>query len=108
MVRGGTPAPDGIDLVAGGELWLHTPAMTGDIHGRLISLAADGSRPMVRVVWYKGGRLQLMQQGQVGADRPFDFHVWTAEPGGWIGILADPGAAGPAVQVRIDACTLTP
>ncbi len=108
VVRGGTPAPDGIDLVAGGELWLHTPAMTGDIRGRLISLAADGSRPMVRVVWYKGGRLQLMQQGQIPADRPFDFHVWTAEPGGWIGILVDPGAAGPAVQVRVDVCTLTP
>ena len=93
--------------MAGGELWLHTPGMTGEIRGRLLGLAA-GSSPMVRVVWYKGGRLQLMQQGQIPADRPFEFHVWTAEPGGWIGILVDPGAAGPAVQVRIDACTLTP
>ena len=107
VVRGGKAAAQCVDLAAGGELWLHTPGMTGEIRGRLLGIAA-GSSPMVRVVWYKGGRLQLMQQGQIPADRPFDFHVWTAEPGGWIGILVDPGATGPAVQVRIDACTLTP
>ena len=105
---GGVPGPDGLQLPAGGELWLHTDNMTGEIKGEISRAEPAGGAPTVRVVWYKGGRLQLMQSGQVPAGSPFAFHVWTAEPGGWIGILLDPGSAVSPAQVRVTGATLTP
>jgi hypothetical protein len=109
VVRGdGRPSAAGLELPAGAELWLHTPGMTGEIRGQLTAPRSTGSPPGVRVMWYKGGRLQILQQGIIPADRPFDFHVWTAEPGGWIGITVDPGeGVGPAL-IRVTKSTLTP
>lgn len=63
---------------------------------------------MVRVLWYKGGRLQIMQQGFIPADRPFDFHVWTAEPGGWIGVMVEPGEGASPVLMQVTQSTLVP
>lgn len=93
--------PDGLDLAEGGEVWLHTPEMLADIRGRVIGVA-EGT--MARVVWYKGGRLQLMQQGHVPPGGTFQFHAWCGEPGGWFGILLDRG--GPGARVRLTEATL--
>ncbi|MDB6165555.1 MAG: hypothetical protein JWQ83_695, partial [Lacunisphaera sp.] len=58
--------------------------------------------------WYKGGRLQIMQQGIVPDGQTFEFHAWTAEPGGWIGATVDAGDETAPVIVRIEHCTLVP
>ncbi|HKB57092.1 MAG TPA: hypothetical protein VKC51_05830, partial [Lacunisphaera sp.] len=108
VVRGGKAGPEGLELFAGGEVWLHTDGMTGEIRGQLSRVDSAGNPPTVRVVWYKGGRLQLMQQGSVQSDQPFDFHVWTAEPGGWIGIMVDRSEGPAPVLVRVTSSTLTP
>ena len=105
ILRGATPGAQGVELAPGGEMWLHTTGMTGEIRGQLIVPAGRSSTAWV--VWYKGGRLQILQNGQVAAGAPMDFHVWTAEPGGWIGVLlnADGGAG---VQVHVSSSTLIP
>ena len=109
VVRGGgQPGAAGLELRAGGELWLHTDNMAGEIRGQLSRPDTAGHPPVVRVVWYKGGRLQLMQQGTVEAGQPFAFHVWTAEPGGWIGILLDQAPVAASAQVRVTSTTLAP
>lgn len=107
VVRGGRAAEGGLELAPGGETWLHTDAMTGEVRGQ-IRLAGSGAQPYVHVVWYKGGRLQLMQHGRVAPDRPFDIHVWTAEPGGWIGVLVDRQDDASAVLVRLTSSSLSP
>ncbi len=108
IVRGGQAGDQGLELVPGGEAWLHTDAMTGEIRGQIFCPASAHSLPMVEVVWYKGGRLQLMQHGRVEPGRPFDFRVWTAEPGGWIGILVENEDRVAPVQVRVTDSTLIP
>ncbi len=109
IVRGsGNAAAGGLELPAGGELWLHTENMAGEIKGEILRAGPAGRPPLVRVVWYKGGRLQIMQQGLVPADQPFTFHVWTAEPGGWIGFLVDHEEGVAPVLVRVNSSTLAP
>jgi hypothetical protein len=105
IVRGGSAGANGVELATGGEMWLRTAGMTGEIRGRITT--PSGRSPRVWVVWYKGGRLQIMQNGQVAVDAPLDFHVWTAEPSGWVGILVEAGEGSP-VQVRVSSSTLTP
>jgi hypothetical protein len=108
IVRGGKPGLPGLELAAGGEVWLHTEGMLGEMRGHLTCPDPAGTRPMVRVVWYKGGRLQIMQQAPVPADGPFEFHVWCGEPGGWIGILLDQGEGVASAQVQVTEAKLAP
>jgi hypothetical protein len=108
VVRGGRPAAGGLELAAGGEVWLHTDGMTGELRGRVDCPDPAGGRPMVRVVWYKGGRLQITQQGLVPAEGAFEFRVWCAEPGGWFGILTDQGAGIARARVQVTGARLEP
>lgn len=108
VLRGGRAGASGLELVAGGETWLHSEAMTGEVRGRLQLAPGTTTHPRVRIVWYKGGRLELMQHGRVMPDQPFDFHVWTAEPGGWIGFVVEPEAVDGAVSIRINSVSLQP
>jgi hypothetical protein len=101
IVRGGTVGTESLELAPGGEVWFHTDGMLGEIRGQLMAIDKERALPTVRVVWYKGGRLQITRQGQIPAGRPFDFHVWCAEPGGWIGILVDPAEGTSATRVVV-------
>jgi hypothetical protein len=105
--RGGRAGPEGVELAAGGELWLHKAGMTGEIRGRLTNISSD-QQVMVRVVWYKGGRIQSLQQTWLQPGQSGDFRAWTAEPGGWIGLLVEPASGAPFVRVRVTGSTLTP
>ncbi len=107
VTRGGRMSDAGVVLPAAGELWLHTPGMSGELRGRITAPTA-GARPLVRVVWCKGGRLQIMQQGHVPENGAFDFHVWTAEPGGWIGVVVDPGQDTAPAVVRLLSASFAP
>ncbi len=104
VVRGGQSVASGLELRGGGEVWLHTDGMNGEIRGQL---ASTGAPVLARVVWYKGGRLQVLQNGWVMPNQPFDFKAWTAEPGGWFGVLLD-GGAGTAATVRVTAASVSP
>ncbi len=108
VVRNGRPAGDGLELLPGGEVWLHTANMVGEFHGRVTSPESAGRPSVARVVWHKGGRLQILQQEQLSRERPFDFRAWTAEPGGWIGVLVDGGEGLAPARVRITRSTLQP
>jgi hypothetical protein len=108
IVRGGSAGAQGLELAPGGETWLRTANMTGEIRGRIVVLPGAQRLPMVRVVWYKGGRLQLMQHGRIEPDHPFEFRVWTAEPSGWIGILVENEERVAPVQVRVTDSSLQP
>lgn len=108
VVRGGRAGAQGWELPAGGEVWLHTDGMTGEIRGKLAVLESSARPGMVRVLWYKGGRLQILQQNWLQRDRAVDFRAWTAEPGGWIGLLVDPGEGMAPAVVRLTGSTLTP
>ena len=109
VTRAGQAAPGGIELPAGGEIWWHTENMLGEVRGQVRSIGADPNVvPMVRVVWCKGGRLQLLQQGNVPPGGTFDFHAWCGEPGGWIGVLLDPGHPAVRASVRLQSSSLAP
>lgn len=107
-VRGGWATEQGLVLPPGGEIWFRTENMTGVVQGRFLCAELPGSPPFVRVLWYKGARVQIMQQGWLSRDQPLDFRVWTAEPGGWIGIMVEEGAGFAPVIARVLETTLTP
>ncbi|MEY3775718.1 MAG: hypothetical protein RLZZ129_2498, partial [Verrucomicrobiota bacterium] len=108
VVRGGRPTGAGLELSPGGEVWLQTEGMTGDLQVQVLCPDSAGQSSFVRAIWYKGGRLQIAQQGWVRPDQPRDFRVWTAEPGGWIGIMVEDGAGRSPVSLRVTGTTLTP
>lgn len=108
VVRNGSPMAGGLELSPGGEVWLHRDGMAGELSGQVTCPAGPGRPPVVRVVWYKGGRLQIIHQEWAKHGQPFDFKVWTAEPGGWFGVLVDPGKDLAPVHVRVTGTTLQP
>ncbi|AOS44959.1 hypothetical protein Verru16b_02028 [Lacunisphaera limnophila] len=108
VVRGGWATAGGLALPPGGELWLHTEGMTGEVSGQLVCADVAGTPPAVRVLWYKGGRVQILQQGWLSRDQPFAFRVWTAEPGGWIGVMVEPTAGAAPAVARVLNSTLIP
>jgi hypothetical protein len=105
-MRGGRPGGGGLGLPAGGELWLHSEGMQGEIHG-LLSLAENSPPVLARVVWYKGGRLQVLQNGWLTAGQPIALKAWTAEPGGWFGVLLE-GDPSAAATVRLTSASISP
>lgn len=107
LLRDAQVDAEGAELAPGGELWFHTQNMTGLVEGGVKNLSANTTGPMVRVVWYKGGRLQLMQNDVVPAGGSYPFRVWTAEPGGWIGVLTDRSDSA-AVKVKITSAQMQP
>lgn len=108
VVRGGWATEQGLALQPGGEVWFHKPDTTGVVRGQLTCPDVPGSPPFVRVFWYKGGRVHILQQGWLSREKPFEFQAWTAEPGGWIGITVEPGAGRAPAVVRLMSSTLTP
>jgi hypothetical protein len=95
-------------LAAGGELWLHAPGRVAVVEGRVQTTSSSPHAAMMRVVWYKHGRLQILQQGPVPREEPGVFRAWAAEPGGWIGVLLDPAAEGVAATVELTEARLVP
>jgi hypothetical protein len=82
--------------------------MSGEIRGRVVAAAAAGRPTLVRTLWYKGGRLQILEYLWVSHDKPADFHVWTAEPGGWLGLVVEHGDGAAPVMVRVNSSTVAP
>jgi hypothetical protein len=104
VARGATLEGGNIILDQGGELWLKPKRPISELHGQ-ISLTAppeQSGAPVARVVWYRGGRMEvLMQSGINPPDRPLSFRCWPAEDDGWYGILIDPTYNPHGLKVEI-------
>lgn len=103
-LRSGRVTPAGIELQAGGEFWLRANGRLSELSGEVFMAenAHGSSLPIIRVVWYKGGRLEVIQQETLASPTAkFHFRAWSAEPDGWFGIMADPVAGMIPATVRI-------
>ena len=60
--------------------------------------------PVVRLVWCKGARIELLAQNNIRPqDRQLELRAWSAEPEGWFGVLVDPIPGTPPALVSIDS-----
>jgi len=106
VVRGGSLSPTGnLRLFPGDELWLHTDEPINEILGK-VSLTASRSEsgsPVVRIIWYRSGRLQFLQQRSFDkSDDTMNFNMWPADAQGWYGILLDHNHSPHGLDVFID------
>jgi hypothetical protein len=100
-VRGGEPGAAGLQLSPGGEAWFPAEGIAGAVQGRMRMAPGTGRPPFVRVLWCKGGRLQILQQAWLQRGQEYAFRAWAAEPGGWIGVVVSPGDGQAPVEVRL-------
>ncbi len=98
----GEPSSEGLLLRPGGEIWLRVQGgLSLDFALRLAGRLQPPALPVVRVLYYKGGRLDVLTQDAIRAENPVQFHAWSAEGGGWIGLLLDPSGSVPALRVKV-------
>ncbi len=106
FLRGGRVTADGYELEPGGQIWLKANQPVKALNGRISvpDRVPEGTiMPLVRVLWYKGGRVQIASQQRLNPDdRTSYFHSWSAGPEGWIGILMDPLPDVAPVTVRVE------
>lgn len=112
FLRGGHVENGRYILEPGGQIWLKANHPLQALDG-LISVAkdapAEANMPLVRTLWYKGGRVQIAWQDRLDPQsRVHRFHTWSAGPEGWIGILVDPLPGVASVEVRIEHVALVP
>ncbi len=92
----------------GGEVWLrHDDATSGapELRGTVeaVGPADRPEMPIVRVVWSKGGRLEILHQQGLPLDtRRLEVKAWPAEPGGWFGFLFDASATRQEAALRLE------
>jgi len=108
FMRKGQVTEQGIELFAGGEIWLKARDFVTEFSGRA-EVIRDWDPtyiPFVRGMWYRGGRLEVYTQMLVReGDRATDFNAWCSEPGGWLIIAVDPLLKDSSVRVRVHKVT---
>jgi len=109
FMRNGRMTAGGIELSAGGEIWLKVRGMVSEFAGvaKAVVTVKPGERlPQVRGIWYRGGRLEVYTDKLVSeSDGTADFHAWCAEPDGWLVVSVDPSFTVPAVRVQVQKVT---
>lgn len=112
FLRGGRVTEDGYLLEPGGQIWLKANHPLKALNGQVSvpdSIPENLAMPLVRGLWYKGGRVQIAWQDRLNPEaREQHFHSWSAGPEGWIGILMDPLPGVAPVLVRIDEVVEVP
>lgn len=97
----GTDA-NGFVLSPGGEVWLRLrggfPAIT--LTAQAAGPLNPAAQPVLRVFYYKGGRLEVLSQEAVHSAEPINLRAWSAEADGWIGVLLDPSEVVPSLRLR--------
>lgn len=89
-------------LPPGGELWIRLPGILSRIE--VVAEATDseaGTAPRLRVVYYKGGRLEFFNPVFEPAANRATYPAWSCESDGWLAILADPHRANAPFRVSI-------
>lgn len=102
--RGGETVEHGITLPPGGQVWIRLTDFFAEIQGTATANTANATPidPVVRVVYYKGGRLDIQGQFPVRSQDPVSFKAWSPESDGWLGILTEPTLQVPSVTIKID------
>ncbi len=105
-MRGGRISESNIiELYTGDEIWFKPASPVQEFVGKatLIASDLDTGHPIVRVVWYRGGRLEVMHQDSFKSpDGVMSFRAWPPEDDGWFGILVDGNPAGDPLRIEID------
>lgn len=104
--RGGHAGSDGFVLPPGGELWIKLSGHYRAIRGTaaIRAEATAGAKPIVRVMYVKGPKLEVMDQLVIDSpEREFSFRGWSAESDGWLAVLVDPSDTAPPVSIRLSA-----
>ena len=91
-------------MPGGGEIWVRLQGLYPEmkISAKLLGHQKEAA-PKVQVVFYKGGRLERFAPSVDRAAGIVHFNAWSAENGGWLGILAEPQLTIPPMTVRIDS-----
>jgi len=105
MVRNCWFAGGRVVLPPGGEIWIKLSGLYSSLEvsfARTTGLR-EPADPVLRMVYYKGGRVEVLHNLAVPIDAPAKASAWSPETDGWLGLLAVPGGATEAVAVRIEA-----
>jgi len=103
-LRDGHAGSSGFELSPGGEIWIRLSGLYKEIAGIASvptgpALLAD---PVVRVLFYKGSRLDVLTQSAIrDPDRQFEFNAWSPEPDGWLVIMLEPNTSVPPVRIKL-------
>jgi len=102
--RGGKVEPEGLRLNPGDQIWLKVNEPLSALDGVLqVDGETDKEMPLVRILWYKAGRVQMAWQGTMATNqRTHHFHAWSAGTNGWIGLMVDPAPKTHSVLVRVN------
>ncbi|WP_415910056.1 hypothetical protein [Oleiharenicola sp. Vm1] len=89
-------------LVPGGEVWIKLPGIVSKIEIEAQAAGSPaGTTPQLRVIYYKGGRLEFFHPIFDKETNLARYTAWSAESGGWLAVLADPHRACPPFSVKI-------
>ena len=108
-MRNGRLTKAGVELLPGGEIWLHVRGIVSKFVG-ISTVATSGvptRRPQVSGFWYKAGRLDAYASpapDSTSASQQF-FQAWCGEPGGWLVVAVDNNPTMLPVVVRITEVT---
>lgn len=92
-------------LLPGGELWVHLHGLYSKI---TITAKPANAPPLpvearVRVIFYKGGRLESFHPAMDPQTGTIHFTAWSPENDGWLGILVAPDRTAPPISVKIES-----
>lgn len=90
-------------LSPGGEVWIHLTGIFTKIEVMAKEPGLSLANPRMKVVYYKGGRLETFHPAATQEAGTVRYAAWSPENGGWLGILADPDRAGPGCIVQIES-----
>jgi len=97
---------DGVVKVRpGGEIWVRLPGLFSKIS---IVMKSIGRTPattdqVVRVIYYKGGRLDEFATLVLRGDAPVALNAWSPANDGWLAVLADPAQTAALITVKIES-----
>ena len=105
LMRGGRITESGIELLPGGEIWLHVSGLVSNFSG--VATFGPGKAmshaPGIQAYWYKAGRLQTYTTSTQShkSDRSVFFNAWCGEPDGWLVIAMEPSFVEFAAVIRV-------
>ncbi|WP_221032286.1 hypothetical protein [Actomonas aquatica] len=106
VVRGGQALDGGLALERGGELWFRSAKEIAEwwMSFRALPTEVGGGDPVLRVVWYEAGRIEILTQLVVEkGDSAQRFRAWSPENEGWFGVLVDRDAIKPGVWLQLES-----
>jgi hypothetical protein len=66
-------------------------------------VAEHGTSPVVMLLWYRSGRIELLSQQAIDRQFPgeISFEGWMPEPGGWLGVAVRPMERGKPFNLKV-------